>query len=89
MIKQVKFILDAEKEFKSIAKTNLRILKKIYELIEDIQLNGYQGIGHPEPLKGNFAGYYSRKINEKDRLIYIIEEDSIIIIKCLGHYFNK
>ena len=89
MSKQIKFILDAEKEFKSITKTDLKTLKKIYELIEDIQINEYQGIGHPEPLKGNLSGYFSRKINEKNRLIYKIEDDSIIIIKCLGHYFNK
>ena len=89
MSKQIKFVSDAEKEIEYIIKMDKRMLAKITKLIEDIQINGYQGIGHPEPLKNRLSGYYSREIDRKNRLIYIIKEDSIIIIKCLGHYFDK
>ena len=66
-----------------------RILTKILQLIKDIDRNGYSGIGHPEPLKGNFAGYWSRRIDEKNRLIYKIEGDNILIIQCGSHYGDK
>lgn len=66
-----------------------RILAKILQLIKDIDRNGYSGIGHPEPLKGNFAGYWSRRIDEKNRLIYKIEGGNILIIQCGSHYGDK
>ncbi len=66
-----------------------RILTKILQLIKDIDRNGYSGIGHPEPLKGNFAGYWSRRIVEKNRLIYKIEGGNILIIQCGSHYGDK
>lgn len=66
-----------------------RILKKIHQLLEDIERNGHDGIGHPEPLKGNFSGYWSRTINEKHRLIYKIEDGLIKIIQCRNHYNDK
>ena len=67
-----------------------QILKKINTLIKDIKRNGHEGIGHPEPLKGNYSGFWSRRISEKDRLVYGISEDGIITIaKCKGHYDDK
>jgi len=47
-----------------------KTLKKINQLIEDIARNGNEGIGKPEPLTGNLTGFWSRRINDKDRLIY-------------------
>ena len=68
-----------------------KILKKINELLKDIERNGDTGIGKPEPLKYELAGYWSRRITDKDRLIYKIDrEKSIIyIIGCKGHYDNE
>ena len=63
-----------------------KTLKRINKLIEDIDRNGNEGIGKPEPLSGKLAGYWSRRINEKDRLVYAIEDDEIIIISCRFHY---
>ena len=54
-----------------------KTLKKINALIEDICRNGNQGIGKPEPLTGNLAGFWSRRINDKDRLIYQIDDESL------------
>ena len=50
-----------------------KTLKKINNLIKDIDRNGNEGIGKPEPLTGNLSGYWSRRINDKDRLIYLLQ----------------
>ena len=61
-------------------------LKRINTLIEDIRRHPDQGIGKPEPLKHNLAGYWSRRINEEHRLVYRIFDNSIVIIQCRYHY---
>ncbi len=66
-----------------------KTLKRINLLIEDIARNGNEGIGKPEPLRNNLSGYWSRRINEKDRLIYKIEQDNIYILSCRYHYNDK
>jgi len=67
-----------------------KTLKKINQLIKDIIRNGNDGIGNPEPLKSNLSGYTSRKIDEKNRLIYKIKNNGDIeIIQCKGHYNDK
>jgi toxin YoeB len=62
-----------------------KTLRRINDLIKDIDRNGNDGIGKPEPLK-NRAGYWSRRISEKDRLIYKIEDGKITIAQCRNHY---
>ena len=66
-----------------------KTLKKLNKLIEDINRNGNTGIGHPEPLKDNLSGFWSREIDEKNRLIYKIEDDCIKIYQCKNHYGDK
>lgn len=63
-----------------------KILKRIHQLIADIQRNGNEGIGKPEPLRHEFAGYWSRRITEEHRLIYRIDGDIVIIAACKYHY---
>ena len=63
--------------------------KKIASLLADIERNGNEGLGKPESLKGNLSGYWSRRISEKDRLIYRFDETTIYIAACKGHYGNK
>lgn len=63
-----------------------KTLKKINNLIKDIECNGNEGIGKPEPLKGDLSGYWSRRINDKDRLIYKLSNDKIYILGCRTHY---
>jgi toxin YoeB len=65
---------------------NRQILKRINDLIKDIERNGNTGIGKPEPLRHELSGYWSRRINNEHRLIYSIEGTNINIISCLGHY---
>ena len=66
-----------------------KFIKKLNKLLTDIDRNGNSGIGHPEPLKGNLSGWWSREIDEKNRLIYKSEDGCIKIYQCKNHYDDK
>ena len=66
-----------------------KTLKRILLIIQDIDRNGYTGIGKPEPLKHNLSGYWSRRIDEANRIVYKIENDIIKIAQCGSHYRDK
>ncbi|NLS54428.1 Txe/YoeB family addiction module toxin [Hafnia alvei] len=61
-------------------------IKRINELIKEIERSPFTGIGKPEPLKHHLSGYWSRRINEEHRLIYRVEQDRMIILSCRYHY---
>lgn len=63
-----------------------KTLKRINQLIKDIEQNPFTGIGKPEPLKGNLSGFWSRRINDHHRLIYTIQGENCVIAQCKGHY---
>lgn len=63
-----------------------KLLKKANELLKDIERNGYSGLGKPEPLLGDLSGYWSRRIDKYNRIVYKIEEDTIYIAQCGTHY---
>lgn len=63
-----------------------KILKRINLLITDAQRTPFTGLGKPEPLKGNLSGYWSRRINDADRLVYEYKDEQLRIISCRGHY---
>lgn len=54
--------------------------------MEDIDRNGNEGLGKPEPLKHDLSGYWSRRINEEHRLVYRLTDTEIIIVQCCSHY---
>ena len=60
--------------------------RRINELLTDIERNGHEGIGKPEALRHDLSGYWSRRITQKDRLIYTFDEKNIYIAACKGHY---
>ena len=66
-----------------------KTLRRILKLIDDIDRNGYDGIGKPERLSGDLAEYWSRRIDEKNRIVYRIVGDTIQIIQCGSHYRDK
>lgn len=66
-----------------------RTLKRINKLVEDAQRNPYEGLGKLEKLKGSLSGLWSRRINEKDRLIYDVQGDTIRIYSARSHYSDK
>lgn len=63
-----------------------RVLKRINALIKDIERNPFDGIGKPEPLKYDWSGFWSRRINDEHRLVYTYQGDNIIIAQCRYHY---
>ena len=63
-----------------------KMLKRINSLIKDIKRNPIEGIGNPEPLKHNWSGFWSRRIDHEHRLVYQVNEDAIIIVQCRYHY---
>ena len=65
-----------------------KTLKKINQILNDIIRNSFTGIGKPEPLKNELTGYWSRRIDSSNRIVYKIVKEQIEIIQCKGHYDN-
>ena len=63
-----------------------KVLRRINLLLKDIERNGYKSIGKPEQLKGDFAGWWSVRIDAVNRLVFQIIDDRIEIYACKGHY---
>ena len=66
--------------------TDRKVLRRINDLIKECLKNPFKGIGKPEPLKGNYAGCWSRRITDEHRLVYIIKEKRLHILQCRFHY---
>jgi len=66
-----------------------KTLRKINQLVIDIERNGYDGIGKPEPLSGNLAGWWSRRIDDTNRIVYRLKDGNVEISQCKGHYDDK
>ncbi len=80
---------DAWEDYTYWQKQDKKTLRRIIKLIEDIDRNGYEGIGKPERLSGDLSDYYSRRIDDKNRIVYRIVGDVIQIIQCGSHYRDK
>ena len=65
---------------------DIKTVKKIYSLLENTIKTPFDGIGQPEPLKANYSGYWSRRINLEHRIIYKVEDTQIVVISVKGHY---
>ena len=63
-----------------------KTLKRINQLVRDVERNPFNGIGKPEPLKGELSGFWSRRIDNINRLVYRINGDILEILSCKGHY---
>jgi toxin YoeB len=61
-------------------------LTKLNRLIDECRRHPFEGTGKPEPLKGNYAGHWSRRMDREHRLVYRVEGDSLIIVQCRYHY---
>ena len=66
-----------------------KLLKRINSLIKDIQRNTYEGIGKPERLSGDLASYWSRRIDDANRIVYRIDGNVVKIVQCGSHYRDK
>ena len=80
------FTEDAWEDYLYWQTRDKKILKRINQLLQDIERNGYNGIGKPEPLRGGLSGFWSRRIDDEHRIVYRVTEDRVEIIQCRGHY---
>lgn len=83
---KIKFISRAKKHYLYWAEKDKKILKKINDLIEDIQKEPFDGIGKPEPLRNELSGWWSRRITHEHRLVYKVKEEVLYILQCRFHY---
>jgi toxin YoeB len=85
-MKVISFSVEAWSDYLYWSENDQKILKRINKLISEIQGTLFKGSGKPEPLKFRLSGYWSRRIDIKNRLIYKVEAEKIIIISCRWHY---
>jgi toxin YoeB len=83
---RVCFTPNAWEEYTVLLAEDRALVKRINQLIEAIGRDPFAGIGKPEALKHQLAGYWSRRINEEHRLVYRVESDTLIIAQCRYHY---
>lgn len=86
---KLQFTEDAWEDFSYWFSEDRRTLKKIMRLLEDIKRNGYRGLGNPEPLTGDLSGFWSRRIDDKNRIVYRMNGDIAEITQCGSHYRDK
>lgn len=80
------FAEEAWEDYMYWQESDKKTLKRINDLIKAISREPYEGIGDPEPLKFNWSGFWSRRINREHRLIYTVENDAVLIAQCRYHY---
>lgn len=72
-----------------LSHTDRKLVKRINDLIAEIMRNGYEGIGKPEPLRGELSGFWARRIDREHRLVYRVTEGDIEIVACRYHYGDR
>ena len=82
----VEFSRQAHRESRWWERHDRRVFGKINELLRDIARDPFSGLGKPEPLKGNFSGWWSRRITGEHRLVYQVRRGTIFVAQCRFHY---
>lgn len=85
-MRKIVFEQTAFQDFVQWATVDKKLYQRLVGLITDVLRNPFEGIGKPELLKYELKGYWSRRINDEDRLVYKVTDDSIIIVACKYHY---
>ena len=83
---RIAFSKNSWEDYASWVKGDKKMLRKINELIKDIERNPFDGKGKPEPLKYDLSGFWSRRIDREHRLVYRFENNEILIYSCKYHY---
>lgn len=78
--------VDAWEDYLEWQVKDKKIAKRINELTKAIIRTPFEGIGKPEPLKGNLSGLWSRRITDEHRVVYLVEDGSVVILACKNHY---
>jgi toxin YoeB len=82
----LKFTLESWESYVYWQTQDKKTLKRINDLIKDAQRNPFEGIGKPEALRYSLSGFWSRRIDETNRLVYEVRDEELIIISCRYHY---
>ena len=82
----IKFATRGWEDYLCWQTTDRTVLKRINQLIRDIERDPFSGIGKPEPLKHHLSGFWSRRIDDRHRLVYAMEGDTLLIAQCRDHY---
>lgn len=85
-MRELRFNTHAWEELGWWVANDLKKVKRIHALLESMSKTPFEGIGKPEPLKGDYTGYWSRRITDEHRIVYKVEDRSIVIIQLKGHY---
>lgn len=86
MIEILAWTQEAWKDYVYWQGQDKKTLKRINKIISDTRRNPFEGIGKPEPLKENLSGFWSRRIDESNRLVYVVDNNRLTIISCRYHY---
>lgn len=86
MIEILAWTQEAWKDYVYWQGQDKKTLKRINKIISDTLRNPFEGIGKPEPLKENLSGFWSRRIDESNRLVYVVDNNRLTIISCRYHY---
>jgi toxin YoeB len=86
MAKKILFTSDSWEHYLYWQNQDKKTAKRINQLIKDVERNGNDGIGKSEPLKGDLSGWWSKRIDDVNRLVYRINNNVIEILSCKGHY---
>jgi toxin YoeB len=86
MISVLAWTREAWSDYQYWQKQDKKTLKRINRLVQEAMRSPFEGIGKPEPLKENLSGFWSRRIDETNRLGYAVEDDRLTIVSCCYHY---
>jgi len=85
-IRSIEWDLDAWDDYIYWHTQDKKTLNRLNKLIKDMTRHPFEGIGKPEPLKDNLTGLWSRRIDETNRVVYLVENEKIVILSCRNHY---
>lgn len=85
-MRSVKFKGGSFEEFNDWLSRDKKTYQRIVRLIQECRRTPFEGLGKPEPLKGNLTGFWSRRIDDANRLVYQITDESVVIVSLFGHY---
>ena len=83
------FLPDAWEDYIYWQQQDKKTLKRINALIKDMMRDAYNGIGKPEPLRGDLTGWWSRRIDDGNRIVYQLDGNLLVIAECKSHYHDK
>ena len=85
-MREIKLSNKATQDILKWSNTDLKILKRIFQILDNTANTPFEGIGKPEPLKSKLKGFWSRRISEEHRIVYKVTNDEIIVASLYGHY---